>query len=134
MNPDVVHFPEGLPGFEACRQYVVVTAPSFEPFCSLQGQGPGAPAFIAIDPRRVVPEFDCTLDPLDQARLHLSAEDDRNSASLLWLAVVTAGDTGATVNLRAPIVINPQAMCGVQLLPSVSEQPLAFALTPAKGV
>jgi len=134
MSPDAVHFPEGLPGFEACRHFVVVTAPSFEPFCSLQGQGAGAPAFVAIDPRRVVPDFDCTLDPSDQARLHLSAGDGRDSASLLWLAIVTAGDTGATVNLRAPIVINPQTMRGVQLVPAAGEQPLAFALTPAKGV
>ena len=71
MNLDVVHFPEGLPGFEACRQYVVVTAPSFEPFCSLQGQGPGAPVFVTIDPRHVAPDFDCALDPTDRARLRL---------------------------------------------------------------
>lgn len=133
MTPDVVHFPEGLPGFEACRRYVVVTAASFEPFCSLQGQGAGAPAFVTIDPRYVVPDFDCSLDPTDRARLHLSADDSPDNLPLLWLAVVTATDGGATVNLRAPIVINPQAMRGVQLVSAASEQPLAFALTPAEG-
>jgi flagellar assembly factor FliW len=134
MTPDVVHFPEGLPGFEACRRYTVVTAPAFEPFCSLQGQGPGAPAFVTIDPRRVVPDFDTTLDSTDRARLQLAPDDSAEGTPLLWLAVVTADDTGATVNLRAPIVINPQAMRGVQLLPAASERPLAFALTPAEGV
>ena len=133
MTPNVVLFSEGLPGFETCRRYVVVTAPAFEPFCSLQGQGEDAPVFIAIDPRRVAPDFPCTLDPTDRARLHLTP-DDSPEPPLLWLSVVTVGDAGATVNLRAPIVINPQSMRGVQLLPSASEQPLAFALTPAEGV
>ena len=134
MTPDVVHFSEGLPGFEACRRYVVVTAPSFEPFCSLQGQGPNAPAFVTIDPRRVAPDFPCILDPTDRARLHLSEDDGPDSAPLLWLAIVTVTDDRATANLRAPIVISPQTMRGVQLLPAASEQPLAFALTPAEGV
>ena len=40
MNGDTVFFPDGLPGFEQVRRYVVVTAPAFEPFCSLQGEGP----------------------------------------------------------------------------------------------
>lgn len=134
MTPDVVHFPEGLPGFEACRRYAVVTAPSLEPFCALQGQGPGAPAFVVIDPRRLTPDFSCTLEPTDRARLHLADDDGASSAPLLWLSIVTVNEAGASANLRAPIVINPQTMRGVQLLPVASEQPLAFALTPAEGM
>lgn len=130
MTPDVVHFPEGLPGFEACRRYTVVTAPALEPFCSLQGQGPGAPAFVAIDPRRVSPDFACALEATDRARLHLADDDSTENAPLLWLAIVTVSDASATANLRAPIVINPQTMRGVQLLPASSDQPLAFSLTP----
>ena len=134
MTPDVVHFPEGIPGFESCRRYVVVTSPSLEPFCSLQGQGPDAPAFITIDPRRLAPDFPCSLEATDRARLHLAADDGPDSGPLLWLAIVSVSDSGASANLRAPIVINPQTMRGVQLLPAASEQPLAFALTPAEGV
>ena len=134
MMPDVVHFPEGIPGFEACRRYAVVTAPTLEPFCSLQGQGTDAPAFVTIDPRRLTPDFECVLDATDRARLLLSDDDGPDSAPLLWLSIVTVTDAGATANLRAPIVINPQSMRGVQLLPAASSQPLAFALLPAEGV
>ena len=134
MTPGVIHFPEGIPGFEACRRYVVVTGPSLDPFCSLQGQGADAPSFIAIDPRRVAPDYPCALDPTDRARLHLSTDDGPDSAPLLWLSIVTVTDAGASVNLRAPIVINPQSMRGVQLLPAASEQPVALALVPAEGV
>lgn len=134
MTPDVVHFPEGLPGFESCRRYVVMAGPSFEPFCSLQGQGADAPAFVTIDPRRVTPDFPCTLDATDRARLHLSPDDGPDATPLLWLAIVTVDDAGATVNLRAPIVINPQSMRGVQLMPAGSMQPLALSLLPAEGV
>ena len=134
MTPDVVHFPEGLPGFETCRRYTIVTSPSLDPFCSLQGQGPGAPAFVTVDPRRLAPDFVCALDATDRARLHLGDDDGPNAAPLLWLSIVTVTDAGATANLRAPIVINPHAMRGVQLVPASSEQPLAFALTTSEGV
>jgi flagellar assembly factor FliW len=134
MTPEIVHFPEGLPGFEACRRYVVMAGPDFEPFCSLQGQGTDAPAFVAIDPRRVAPDFRCDLDQTDRARLHLTPEDSPESTPLLWLALVTVTDTGATVNLRAPVVINPQAMRGVQLMPAASDQPFALSLLPTEGV
>jgi flagellar assembly factor FliW len=36
---------------------------------------------------------------------------------LLWLAIVASGPDGeATANLRAPLVINPTAMRGIQLI------------------
>ena len=90
MTPDMVHFPEGLPGFESCRRYVVMAGPSFEPFCSLQGQGADAPAFVTIDPRRVAPDFPCALDPTDRARLHLSPDETPDSTPLLWLAIASS--------------------------------------------
>lgn len=128
MTGDTVFFPDGLPGFEQVRRYVVVSAPAFEPFCSLQGEGPGAPVFIAIDPRQVAPDYPCALEAADRARLHIGEDASPASSPLLWLALVTATDAGATVNLRAPIVINPHAMRGVQLVPAASDLPVALPL------
>ena len=44
-----IHFPDGLPGFEAARWYVLVVAPDLGPFTMVQGIGEGAPAFLSIE-------------------------------------------------------------------------------------
>ena len=111
-----VTFPHGLPGFEDSRHFVLVTAAAFTPFTLLQGNGEAAPSFVGIDPRIVDPAYQADLDQADLARL--AAEPGQ---TLLWLALVTAGRDGqATVNLRAPIVINPASMQGLQVLPPES--------------
>jgi flagellar assembly factor FliW len=107
-----VTFPQGLPGFEDSRNFVLVTAPAFTPFTLIQGDGDKAPSFVGIDPRLVDPAYRADLGREDLTRL--SAEPGQ---TLLWLALVTANRDGhATVNLRAPIVINPASMQGLQVL------------------
>jgi flagellar assembly factor FliW len=108
----VVTFADGLPGFERCHQFVLVTSPTLQPFAVLQGVDADAPAFVTIDPRLVNGAFETTLDRVTLARL-----DARGDEPLLWLAIVAAGEDGtATANLRAPLVINPASMRGIQLI------------------
>jgi flagellar assembly factor FliW len=108
----VVTFADGLPGFERCRQFVLVTSPIVHPFTVLQGVDADAPAFVTIDPRLVDETFATALDRVTLARLGARGDDP-----LLWLAIITAGEDGAaTANLRAPLVIHPASMRGVQLI------------------
>ena len=106
-----ITFADGLPGFEAHHQYVVITSPALDPFTCIRGVGADAPAFLAIDPRRVVEDYRCDLGPSDRRRLDAEA-----GRPLLWLAIVTPDADGARVNLRAPVVINPETMQGLQVL------------------
>jgi flagellar assembly factor FliW len=108
----VIEFPGGLPGFEHHRRFVLVRAPGLDPFTMLQGLGPGAPAFAAVDPRHVAPGYTLDLEAGDRLRL----EDD-GTTPLVWLALAIVRDTGAvTVNLRAPLVINPVTLRGIQVI------------------
>ena len=51
----------------------------------------------------------------------------------MWLAIVMVEATGAlTVNLRAPIVINPKTMTGQQVLPHNCLYPLRHVLVDAE--
>ena len=51
----------------------------------------------------------------------------------LWLALVTVEQSGAvSVNLRAPIVINPGTMMGQQVLPHDCLYPLRHVLVDAE--
>ena len=75
--------------------------------------------------RRVDAEYPLALDRTDLQRL--GAQADR---PLVWLALVAAKPDGtATVNLRAPLVINPESMRGIQLLPDQSTYPMDHPLS-----
>jgi flagellar assembly factor FliW len=108
----VVTFAGGLPGFETARRFVLVASPALQPFTLVQGIDGGAPSFVAIDPRLVDDRYCANLEAGDLARLGATTSD-----TLLWLALVSAGPDNevATVNLRAPLVVNPVSMCGIQL-------------------
>jgi flagellar assembly factor FliW len=112
----VVTVADGLPGFERCRRFVVVTAPTLQPFNCLQGLDESRPSFLTLDPRSVVKGYATELPPADRARLEVAEGD-----ALLWLALVRLDGDRALVNLRAPVVINARRMLGLQLI--VPESP-----------
>jgi flagellar assembly factor FliW len=110
---DAVRFPNGLPGFEACRSFVLMQNEVLGPLQLLKAtEGPAA-SFLVIDPRRVLPEYRCDLSQADRIRLGVQSPD-----ALLWLVLVTIELDGTiTANLRAPVVINPERMIGQQVVP-----------------
>ena len=108
---DVVTFAHGLPGFERCRRFVLVSAPSLDPFTCLHGIDAPEPSFLTLDPHRVVSDYHTPLGDGDRHRLGMIAGE-----TLLWLAVVHIDDDSARVNLEAPIVINPRTMVGLQVM------------------
>ncbi|MDH4066943.1 MAG: flagellar assembly protein FliW [Acidobacteriota bacterium] len=112
---DIVTIPDGLPGFERCRRFVVMSSPELEPLARVEGLDDERPSFLALDPRLALPDYDTVLSPADRQRL---AVDDHDA--LLWLAIVRLEDTRLVVNLRAPIVINPRLMIGRQIVPADS--------------
>jgi len=116
----IVAFPDGLPGFEQCRRFVVLRQAGATPFVCLHAiDGPGA-AFLAIDPRRVVPQYRCTLADADRLRLGAGP-----ATTLLWLSIITiAREDELFVNLRAPLVINPERLVGLQAVPQQTLYPL----------
>ena len=122
---DLVSFPEGLPGFEQCRRFMVLASDAIAPLQCLHAvDGPPA-SFLAIDPRLVLPRYRRQLATHDVARL--GAQHD---TALLWLALVTVDEQGhAYANLRAPVVINPERMIGFQVMPLNTLYPLRHSLT-----
>jgi flagellar assembly factor FliW len=123
-----VNFPDGIPGFESCRSWVVMAAEEATPLRRLHAMDGAEASFLAIDPRAVLDGYRCDLSAAD--RLRLGAKDGE---PLLWLAIVMLEANGAlTVNLRAPIVINPRTMTGQQVLPHNCLYPLRHVLVDAE--
>jgi flagellar assembly factor FliW len=122
---DIVAFPDGIPGFESCRRFVVNASRDTAPLTCIQALDPPHPSFLAIDPRLVLARYRLVLSPADRQRLEVNEHD-----VLLWLAIVTFGaDETASVNLRAPIVINPRLMLGFQVMPYHSLYPVRHPLS-----
>lgn len=103
---------DGLPGFESCRRFVLLSSPEIAPLMCMQGLDDTRPSFLVMDPRLAEPSYRCELDDLQRRRVAASID-----TPLLWLAIVRLADgEAATVNLRAPLVVNPARMRGMQLL------------------
>ena len=128
---DVVRFPNGLPGFEACRGFVLMTSDELGPVQCLKAvEGPAA-SFLVIDPRRVMPDYRCELSPADMQRLGVT-NPERIAEELLWLVLVTIELDGTiAVNLRAPVVINPHGMIGQQVVPYHCVYPIRHVVAAA---
>ena len=125
---EAVTFPDGIPGFESCRNWVVMAAENATPLRRLHAIDGADASFLAIDPRAVLDNYRCDLSAADRRRLGGGDNDP-----LLWLAIVMMEPTGAlTVNLRAPIVINPKTMTGQQVLPHNCLYPLRHVLVDAE--
>jgi len=124
----VIGFPAGIPGFESCRSFILMQLEGNDEFhCLTAIEGPNA-SFLVVDPRHLVPDYECELTAADAARIGANG-----SAPLLWLALVTIERDGTTtVNLRSPVVINPARMLGHQVIPHDNKYPLRHVLLQAE--
>ena len=118
---DVVTFPDGLPGFEQFRRFVLLDLPDLVPLKVLHAVEGPEPCFLVVDPARVLPGYRCEISSAD--RLRLGANEGE---ALVWLAIATVQEgQRLSVNLRAPVVINPATMRGRQVMPNSCLYPLA---------
>jgi flagellar assembly factor FliW len=126
LTRNAIAFPDGIPGFEACRQFVLLASEAIAPLQRLESIEGTSAAFVGIDPRLALAEYRCRLSQSDLRALGADA-----STTLLWFAIISAEADGTlTANLRAPIVINPQRMIGRQVLPDDGLYPIRHVLTP----
>ncbi len=128
---EMIHFPEGLPGFETEKRFVYLH-PEDSVFGCLQSCQTPEVAFIVISPFRLCPDYDFVLDEKKVDLLGLAKPDD---ALILAIVTIPPGQPDqATVNLQAPLVINPQTRKGIQVILSDSGYPLRFRLWAKKPV
>jgi len=119
-----IRFPEGLPGFEAEEAWELVSREDVQPFLWLRSCRQPALALLVVDPRLLVEDYAERIPSHVPARV--GADD---VGKLVLLAVVTLGaEGGATVNLRAPILVNPETMVGVQVILDRRDLPLRHPL------
>ncbi len=109
----IITFTEDLPGFQGCKNFVLVDHNPGSPFKWLQSTEDGELAFVVIDPAMVVTEYEPEIADVDLIELKLDTIDN---AVLLCIVNISRDCTQVTVNLLGPIVINPEQKCGKQAI------------------
>ncbi len=113
---------EPVPGFPSHRDYVLVAADASGLLRWLQALDPEGPRFLVVPPAPFVPEYAPRLPGAVLTELDL---DSPAAAELLCLVTVPDGDaSSATMNLRAPLVLDPATGRGRQVVLSDGGYPI----------
>lgn len=127
----IVTFPDGLPGFENRRCFVLLphARQGGSPFEWLQSVEDGGLAFLVMRPHQVFPTYQPRV-PVGE--LEAIGLDKGGPSPLLYvLLTVPAGDpSGITANLLAPVVINLAARLARQVIVNNDEYSMRHRLLP----
>ncbi len=113
----LIEFPRGLPGFEQLRRFAAVRIPHTDPLIYLQSLEDPAVCFPTAPIRSVCPGYELEMDAEDLELVGLPRSRRPAVGSDVWcLAVLSVRESGASANLRAPIVVNIHTWKAVQAI------------------
>ncbi len=99
----IVHFPEGIIGFEDYTDFVILDIKDCPPFKSMLSVREGGPDFVVIEPLPIFEDYAAVASSVPFAETGI---DD--PVNLVLLSIVTLSDNpdNVTVNLRGPIFLD----------------------------
>ncbi len=107
----ILHFPDGLLGFERYKRYALIQTSDDPVFFWLQSVDEPSLAFVVCDPRAFVPDYQV---PVRQADLDALGIADPDEAQVL--VIVNKVGESLTGNLLGPLVIGARSLRGRQLV------------------
>jgi flagellar assembly factor FliW len=111
---DVIHFPEGMIGFQNLQKYVVVHTKEGSPYRWLQSVEEPKLAFLVSIPESFVAEYAPEISNSEAKSLGLKPETPH---LILVTTTIPAGQpTLATANLAAPVIINLETRKAKQVI------------------
>jgi flagellar assembly factor FliW len=126
----IIYFPNGLPGFEDEKQFVILPLEEQSPFAILQSIYHSHVGFVIAYPFSFYPDYAFDLADEDIKKLKLRSPDDCVTYTIMTLKEPFAK---STINLKAPIVINTKKKIGKQLILHDSDYPIRFPLSEVFG-
>ena len=112
----LLHFPRGLVGLPSCRRFLLLPHGPDSPFTFLQSVDDPALAWTLIDPRAVEPGYVARVRGEELAVVGLDRPERAADAVVLATVTIPPDVRRATVNLLAPLVIDPDGRQGVQVV------------------
>jgi flagellar assembly factor FliW len=123
QQDQIIVFPQGLIGFEACRHWLIVPDPHNHDVAWLQSLSQMQVALPMVSPRKFAPDYKVNVSKRDLALLNL-----RNSDRLFVMTIVSKSGKTLTANLRSPLLVNLTKCLACQVITS-DPQPLALPLS-----
>lgn len=111
----VLCFPSGLPGFPACRRFVLMDHDRETPLRWLHCIDRAEIAFLVVEPHEILASYDVEV-PQDVLSLLGWRAESHDSSDVLLLLILNAGESSLAANLRAPIVVNTRTRQAHQLI------------------
>lgn len=110
-DDSVIRFPTGLLGMEDCLDWVLLADVQNAALAWLQSVDRPEIALAVVSPQSFLPG--CRLRIARRELMPLELDDIREAEVL---AIVARSERGLTLNLKAPVVINPQKRLGRQVV------------------
>jgi flagellar assembly factor FliW len=124
----IITFTQPILGFQEYRRFVLLPGPG-ESLTWLQSTDSTDLAFILLDPRSVVSDYQIEVRPSELTELAVSSVDELD---VYTLVVVPDDPTQVRTNLKAPILISMKHRLGRQTLLDRSNYPIQFFLAQAQ--
>ena len=109
---DVIHFPEGLFGFEEEQGFLLLPFDGGGMLCRQSVKTP-ALAFVALDPFALKPDY---APELEGSELKVFGVREAGELSFYVLCAVKNPVSDSTVNLKCPLVIHPETREARQII------------------
>ena len=122
----IIQFPNGLPGFEDIKEFIILPLEKESPFAILQSIKQQEIGFVVAFPFVFKQDYAFDLAEEDKEELQIESPDD-----LITYTIVTLKEpfNNSTINLQAPVLINHQQKIGKQLVLQDGEiYPLRFPI------
>ena len=126
---DVLTFTQPIIGFQEFRRFTLLPGPEKGAITWLQSVDAGDLAFLLVNPRQVVSDYQVKLGPHELAELAVDRVDE---LEIFTLVVVPQDRTKIRTNLRAPILVNRKHRLGKQTILDKSDYPVQFFLAQAQ--
>lgn len=107
---DVYQFPKGLPGFEEETEFALI-AWEETPFSYLQSVRDKDLSFLLVSPFTFVPDYSFELNEVDKEELEIVEQ-----VSVYSMVTIHSQTNKSTMNLLAPVVLNPEQHLGKQVV------------------
>ncbi len=114
----IIHFKDGVPGFENCKRFALITTEETDPFLWLQAFEETDISLAVINPFRLFPDYAPSVS--SELLNDIGAPQDEDIL-LLTVAVIPRDFTRMTTNLVSPILINAKENIGKQIILENSE-------------
>mgnify|MGYP000939922669 CR=1 FL=1 len=119
----LIHFPNGIYGFENIKDFILLQEDEKKVIWSLQAAETAYPSLIVLDPFLILPNYRPALTEEQNKFFGNPKPDD---LCYLAVAVIRKNLEDSAVNLKSPIVIHVKSRLGMQIILEDSNYPVQY--------